>query len=100
MGKLRIGDEGIFSHNIQCLDPAFMDRVGCFYKRQPWFVRQGNAPGFFELLLVLLDMHLLVSWIHVGKPAHIACALNIVLTPQRIDAAAGFTYLATQESEV
>ena len=67
----------------------------------PGFVdKSRDTPGRLELFLVLLAGDRLIGGIALRQAAHIAGALDVVLSAKRIDAAAGNTHVAEEHLEV
>jgi len=60
----------------------------------------GVAPGFPELFLGFLAGDRLVGRVDIGQTAHIASTLDVVLSAQRVDAAAGHAHVAEQHLQV
>ena len=72
----------IFTKDIKGLDLPGKKSLNHGWHRQPRFVRQPfDPPGGFELGQILGNVDALISGKNVGQSAHIAGALDIILTP-------------------
>ena len=59
-----------------------------------------DIPGLLEFRPGLRIVHLLIAGENIGQRAHVAGALNVVLTAQRIDAAAFKADIAQKHLEI
>src|SRR5579859_1272320 len=64
------------------------------------FGRDGAAPDFLELSAQLGVFHMLETRQAIGNGAHVAAALDVILSAQRIDAAAIAANVAGEQREV
>ena len=58
------------------------------------------SPGSLELLMMCLDGYILITRIHVGKPAHVTRPLDVGLTAQRVHSATRYAHVAQQHLDV
>ena len=100
MIQIRIRHEWILTDNIEGLEFTVIGLRDHFRGLQAGGVRQRHAPGLFHLLPGRRVCYLLVSGIHIRQAAHIAGALNVVLSAQRIDAAARHAHVAAEHGQV
>ena len=59
-----------------------------------------HLPGLGHFLARIRIDDFLITGIHIRQPAHVTGALDIVLTPQRIDTTALDTHMAAQHGQV
>ena len=84
----------VFSHEVNGFDITVMggrDNLGKCLAR---FRVQFGSPGFLEFLLHFLVRYGLVAGVDIRERPHVAGALDIVLTAQRVHARARFTDIA------
>ena len=95
-----IRHHGILAHDIQAANLAFFNGVHYFGYGEAGLGGQLYAPCLFKLFANLILEYLLVCGIVGGQAAHIAGALNVVLTAQGVYAAAILADLAAEQSQV
>ena len=100
MGEIGIGQHGVFTHDIEGLDLSLVGGVHDFHDGFPRFGRERRIPGLFEFRPRLVVGDRLVGGEDVGQRPHVAGALDVVLSAQRIDAAALDADLAAEHGQV
>ena len=99
-GKLGVGLERIFPHNVRRPHFAVRHAVRQLADAVARVLRQAlNAPGVGELLPVFREFHVLIAGIGVRQRAHIAGALDVVLAAHRIDADVRFPQVAGEDRQ-
>ena len=101
MIDIGVGEHGVLGHHIEGADAARAGPVHHLRHRQSDLVGEPvYIPSGLELELDLGQSHLLVAGIDVGQPAQVAGSLDVVLTTQRVDAAAGDAHIAGEHGQV
>ena len=101
MIQVGVGDHRVLPHDIQGLDTPLQDgRQHVGHGHAHIIGQAGDAPGVFHLLAVGRIGDHLVPGEDVGQAAHVAGALNIVLAPQGVDAAAQNAHIAGEHGQV
>ena len=90
----------VFTEDKQTLDVALYHFREALCSSDTRCCRKLAAPCLFELFKYFLVSQLLVSREVCRCSAHVACALYVVLSSERVDAAARLTELAYEHSHV
>ena len=89
VAQVRVGDQGVFAHDVEGLDLAFVDGMEHIQDGEPGFFGEVFAPGLGKFLIGGFVGHGLVAREDVGQAAHVAGPLDVVLAPEGVDAAGG-----------
>ena len=101
MVEIRVGYHRVFTDNIHRFQGTVVGRrhhLGHFHA--DLIGHPLNAPGSFHLGLYGRVGHVLIGRVDIGQTAHVAGALDVVLTAQRIDAAAGLPHVAAEHRQI
>src|SRR4030067_437611 len=101
MVQVGIAHHWVLTHDIQPLNPPFHAH-GIYHisKGQPWLCRDLYPPDLLDPFYVFMHIHGLISWELVWQAPHIACTLNVVLPPQRVDPCPWFAYIPGQHRQI
>ena len=94
------GVRRVFSQNVKGRQFAAFHRLKHVAHVPAAFGRDFAAPGFFEFGAQFVVFDVLKTGQAVGNRTHVAAALNIILTAQRIDAAAVAADVAGEKREI
>jgi len=97
---VRVAQFRVFPDHIECLEPPLCHGRDHVRDGVARFVRQGALPGPREFFVDFRVGHRLVTRIDVGEPSHVAGPLDIVLPPQRVDAAAPDAYISAKHGQI
>ena len=97
---VRVGDDGVLAVNIESFDLSFDGGREHVRRVCAHFAVQGHAPGFFKFFAHGIIGHVLIAGEFVGHGTHVAGTLDVVLPPQRVDAAAAAAQLTNHHGHV
>ncbi len=100
MVDVRVGDHRVLGHDIHSFDLSILCLVEHLHDGKTDFVRQRYTPCLLKLLLAGFKGDRLVAGVDVGHAAHVARALDVNLTAQRVDPAAGHSHVAQQHLKI
>jgi len=91
---------GVFTHDVHALDFSFTGGFHHLDHRKAGSCRDIGTPDILRLLPRRRKGYLLVSGNDVGKAAHVAGALNVVLSPEGVHSRAGPSQHAAEKGQV
>ena len=100
MGGIRVGNHRVLAADVESLYLSLNGGGEDLCGGQSRLSRKGDAPGLLELLADGVIVHFLIARIVGGHGAHVAGTLDVVLSPERIHAAAALPQLSGDQRHV